>query len=44
MGMWVRENGGQVEYRGEGRGEFFKGGKMGRNYTTMVNILQFKKG
>ena len=30
--------------RGEGRGEFFKGGKMGGNYTTMVNILQLKKG
>lgn len=27
-----------------GRGEFFKGGKMGGNYTTMVNILQLKKG
>lgn len=27
----------------QGRGEFFKGGKMGGNYTTMVNILQLKK-
>ena len=43
-GVCVREIGGQVEYRGEGRGEFFKGGKMGGNYTTMVNILQLKKG
>ena len=41
--MWVRENGGAGEVqgrgeRGEGRGEFFNGGKMGGNYTTMVNI------
>lgn len=28
----------------QGRGEFFKGGKMGGNYTTMVNILQLKEG
>ena len=47
--MWVRENGGAGEVqgrgeRGEGRGEFFKGGKMGGNYTTMVNILQLKEG
>lgn len=27
-----------------GRGEFLKGGKMGGNYTTKVDILQLKKG
>lgn len=45
--MGQREQGaGEVHEVEEERvgGEFFKGGKIGGNYTTMVNILQLTKG